>query len=70
MFLGMKPKTTPVPSPNAGEQGSGAAPVSPSRVDTSNLSPGAAQRFEKLMTSIDKFTSAVQDQSLSLADSN
>jgi hypothetical protein len=37
-------------------------------VDTSNLSPGAAARFEKLMRSIDDFTEAVQSRSITLPD--
>ncbi len=43
--------------------------VSPSpSADTSNLSPGAAARFDKLMRSIDDFTEAVQSKSLTLPD--
>ena len=42
-----------------------AASPSPS-VDTSNLSPGAAARFEKLMRSIDDFTEAVQSKAITL----
>lgn len=35
------------------------APPPGPRVDTSNLTPGAAARFEKLMRSIDDFAAAV-----------
>jgi len=41
-----------------------AAPAPAPRVDTSNLSPGAAARFEKLIRSIDSFTDAVQRRAL------
>lgn len=34
-------------------------PAPSPRVDTSNLTPGAAARFEKLMRSIDDFAAAV-----------
>ncbi len=37
-------------------------------VDTSNLSPGAAARFEKLMRSIDDFAAAVQNKAITLPD--
>lgn len=34
------------------------------RVDTSNLSPGAAKRFETLLRSIDDFTDAVHSKTI------
>jgi len=37
-----------------------------SSVDTSNLTPGAAARYEKLMRSIDNFTTAVQNKTITL----
>lgn len=40
-------------------------PVSPNTgVDTSNLSPGAAARYEKWMRSIDDFTAAVRNKAI------
>lgn len=43
--------------------------VSPSSgMDTSNLSPGAAARFEKLIRSIDNFTAAVQSKAITLPE--
>lgn len=41
---------------------------SSSGLDTSNLSPGAAARFEKLIHSIDSFTEAVHNKSIALPE--
>ncbi len=48
--------SSPAASPSSRSAGSG--------VDTSNLSPGAAARFEKLMRSIDDFTVAVGSKAI------
>ncbi len=37
-------------------------------VDTSNLSPGAAKRFETLLRSIDDFTDAVHSKTITLPE--
>lgn len=39
-----------------------------SRVDTSNLTPGAAARYEKLMRSIDDFTDAVRSKAITIPE--
>ena len=43
-----------------------AKPAPVSRVDTSNLSPGAAARYHTLIRSIAAFTEAVHNKSLTL----
>jgi hypothetical protein len=43
-------------------------PLPASHVDTSNLSPGAAARYEKLMRSIDAFTAAVRSKAITLPE--
>ena len=43
-------------------------PTPEPRVDTSNLSPGAAKRFETLLRSIDDFTEAVHSKAIILPD--
>jgi len=54
------PSSSPAASPSSGPAASG--------VDTSNLSPGAAARFEKLMRSIDDFTVAVGNKAITLPE--
>ena len=44
------------------------AEASASGVDTSNLSPGAAARFEKLMRSLDSFTAGVYSKAITLPE--
>jgi len=59
------PSRLPAPSSPAASPASGPAA---SGVDTSNLSPGAAARFEKLMRSIDDFTVAVGNKAITLPE--
>lgn len=54
------PSRLPVPASPASSLRSG--------VDTSNLSPGAAARYEKLMRSLDAFTDAVYSKALTLPE--
>lgn len=40
----------------------------PNLIDTSNLSPGAAKRFQNLISTIDEFTDAVERKSMYLPE--
>lgn len=63
-----KTSQTSAPAPSRLPQRSPTADPATSGVDTSNLSPGAAARFEKLIRSIDSFTDAVHNKSITLPE--
>jgi hypothetical protein len=56
--------STPASGPGRPPERSHPSPTPRPRVDTSNLSPGAAARFEKLLNSIDDFTDAVRNKAI------
>ena len=64
------PKTSQASAPASGRvrPPERSQPVSKPCVDTSNLSPGAAKRFETLLRSIDDFTEAVHNKSITLPE--
>ena len=66
----MKTAQTSAPDAAAGRLPERLSPAaSPgSGMDTSNLSPGAAARFERLMRSINDFTAAVQSKAITLPE--
>jgi len=60
--------TTPPCAPSRLPEPSSPAASPHSSVDTSNLSPGAAARYEKLINSIDDFTAAVHNKAITLPE--